>query len=348
MTTRRLMDELRQHRSNTSVDPRPRPLSTPPTPAPPSRPTATRSHAATTIQPLEPRAIHDRDLLERLKTSTPAKLGVGRSGLRYRTQTLLQFLADFSVAQAAVESQIPQDWIQRHGFLPLQSAAESSEQFLARPDLGRRLSTASMAAVQERCIKQPDIQIVVGDGLSASAVEQNAPPMVQALTETLRQRGHSVGTPVFVKHCRAKIMDVIGQATGAKVGIILIGERPGLGTGDGMSAYLVFRPREEATDAEKQAISNIHQRGILPELAGQHAANVIEAILRQESSGVGLDLSGVEMPQSVASQRINQTHAEPLIGCGQSHGQECENCEDGLPGEVCHRDDDRPCQASTH
>ena len=206
----------------------------------------------------------------------------------------------------------------------------------------------SLATVRERCVKEPDVQIIVGDGLSASAVEQNAPPMVQALIEQLQQRGRSVGTTVFVKHCRAKIMDIIGQAVGAKVGIILIGERPGLGTGDGMSAYLVYRAREEATDAEKQAISNIHQRGILPELGGQHAANVIEAILRQETSGVNLDLSGVEMPQSTTPQRINQAHPEPLIGCGQSHGQQCENCQSGLPGDVCHRDDDRPCEVSAY
>jgi ethanolamine ammonia-lyase small subunit len=75
-------------------------------------------------------------------------------------------------------------------------------------------------------------------------------------------------TLLFVRHCRSKILDVVGEAVGAKAGIILLGERPGLGTGDGMSAYLVWDPRPERTDAEKQAISNLHRRGLLPEDAG--------------------------------------------------------------------------------
>jgi len=362
MTTRRLMEELRRQRGVPSQDQTPglpcpgatappwpaRPADLAPRrPAPSSYPAPKRQDPSGVQRP-EVAPAHDPKLLERLKASSPAKLGVGRAGLRYRTQTLLQFMADFAVAKAAVESQIPPEWIERHGYLPLQTAAESAEQFLARPDLGRRLSDESLAAVRERCAKGPDVQIIVGDGLSASAVEQNAPPMVQALAEQLQQRGRRVGTTVFVRHCRAKIMDVVGQEVDAKAGIILIGERPGLGTGDGMSAYLVFRPREEATDAEKQAISNIHRRGLSPEQAGQHAANVIEAILAQETSGVGLDLSGVEPPQSTAPARINQAHAEPLIGCGQSHGQQCESCQSGLPGEICHRDEDRPCQTGTY
>ena len=149
--------------------------------------------------------------------------------------------------------------------LPLQTAAADAEQFLARPDLGRQLGEESMALVRSRCVQSPDVQIVVGDGLSATAVMQNAPPMVEALQRELSGRGRAVGTLVFVRHCRAKILDVVGEAVGARVGIILIGERPGLGTGDGMSAYLVWAPHQQRTDAEKQAISNIHRRGMAPD-----------------------------------------------------------------------------------
>jgi ethanolamine ammonia-lyase small subunit len=251
------------------------------------------------------------------------------------------------VAKAAVESQIPERWAEEHGMVALQTLAGDQEQFLARPDLGRQLSPESVAQLRDRCVQGPDVQIVVADGLSATAVEQNTPPMIETLQEELQRRGFRVGTPVFVRHCRAKIVDFVGQAVGARVGIILIGERPGLGTGDGMSAYLVFNPREEATDAEKQAISNIHRRGLYPADAGLHAANVIDAILAQETSGVGLDLSGVQAPQS-ERQRINQAHAEPLLGCGQSHGQQCTNGQCGLPGATCHRQEDRPCEVSAH
>jgi ethanolamine ammonia-lyase small subunit len=289
----------------------------------------------------------DPAALERLKASTPAKVGVGRAGLRYRTQTLLQFQVDFAVAKAAVESQIPISWPEEQGLLPMRSAAADPEQFLARPDLGRRLSEESQLLLRDRCAREPEVQIVVGDGLSASAVIQNAPPMLATLLEELERRGRRVGTSIFVRHCRAKIVDVVGQALGARVGIILLGERPGLGTGDGMSAYLVWQPAEERTDAEKQAISNIHSRGLAPADAGRHAANVIEAILTQRTSGVGLDLKDVAMPPR-PRQRINQAHAEPLQGCGQSHGQRCEASAIGRPGAVCCRDEGRPCEAGSH
>jgi ethanolamine ammonia-lyase small subunit len=201
--------------------------------------------------------------------------------------------------------------------------------------------------VQRECIQSPDVQIIVGDGLSANAVMQNAPAMLQTLTHDLQQRGLKIGTAVFVRHCRAKLMDVIGQLVGAKVGIILIGERPGLGTGDGMSAYLVWQPHLQRTDAEKQAISNIHRRGLFPEDAGHHAARLIEAILVQQTSGVNLDLSRVELP-TPRRQRINQAHPEPSMECGQSHGQTCREHERGEPGRICQRGHDQPCKVHTH
>lgn len=340
MSTRRLIEELR------GVLGRSAPARGAPAALPSAR--VTRSSGAPAL-PSRPRApaVKDPKLLEELKRATPAKVGVGRAGLRYRTQTLLQFAVDFAIAKAAVESQVPEGWPEEQGWLPLQTEAESHEQFLVRPDLGRRLSPASLAAVRERCARAPDVQIVVGDGLSATAVMQNAPETVRVLAEELARRGLSVGTLVFVRHCRSKIVDVVGEELGARVGVILCGERPGLGTGDGMSAYLVHQPKLERTEAEKQAVSNIHRRGLLPEDAGRHIANVIEAILAQQTSGVGLDLKGIAIPQSGRG-RINQAHAEPLAGCGQSHGQVCEACRDGRPGVVCHRDDGRPCQASAH
>ena len=289
----------------------------------------------------------DPVLLEQLKAATPAKVGVGRCGLRFRTQTALQFQADFAVAQAAVESQVPQGWAEQQGMMPLVTQVTDHEQFLLRPDLGRRLSPESLELVRARCASRPDVQIVVGDGLSAHAVMQNAPGTMKSLCAELSRRGLTVGTLVFTRYCRAKIVDVVGQATGARVGIILVGERPGLGTGDGMSAYLVWNPHHDRTDAEKQCISNIHRRGLLPEQAGQHAANVIQAIMTQQTAGVGLDLSGVELPSSERP-RANQVNPDAALGCGQSHGQQCQRCQSGLPGAQCGRSSGRPCETSTH
>jgi len=285
-------------------------------------------------------------LLEQLKASTPAKVGVGRSGLRYRTETALQFLADFAVAQAAVESQVPQGWAEEQGWLPLQTEVANSEQFLARPDLGRRLPAQALQVVQQGCQQGPDVQIVVGDGLSAEAVMQNAPPMARALGRELEAHGISVGTTVFVRYCRAKVVDVVGQAVGARVGIILLGERPGLGTGDGLSAYLVWEPHDGRIDAEKRCISNVHRRGLLPEAAGAHAANVVQAILAQQTSGVNLDLQSVEIPVMERA-RQNQAHLDAGMGCGQSHGQQCEDSRVGLPGKVCDQSEERPCETRT-
>jgi len=357
MTTRRLMEELRTAHRGASFEPAPlqRHGTTRDAVVPRRAPTGARQASAAPVRASATR-VQDPALLEQLKAATPAKVGVGRSGLRYRTQTLLQFLTDVAVARAAVESQVPEGWAEQQGWIALQTAAADPEQFLARPDLGRQLSEAALAVVRERFTRNPDVQIVVADGLSATATMQNAPPMVQALVPELQRRGLSVGTIPFVRHCRARVLDIIGQAVEARVGIILIGERPGLGTGDGMSAYLALEPGEARTDAEKQAISNIHRRGMLPDEAGRFAARLIEAILEQHTSGVTLDVSRIEVPQSdpraqshlALRARINQAHSEPGTGCGQSHGQQCDRAQNGLPGAVCGRDSWRPCEATTH
>ena len=365
MSTNKLMDELRGRMGVSPAGKQrpPQPRRFPPKdplPRPGRRgvraqaPTSADSQQATgagqgQVSPLPEIPPKDPALLEQLKRSTPAKVGVSRAGLRYRTQTALQFLADFAVAQAAVESQVPHGWAEQHGLLALGTEAVDAEQFLTRPDLGRQLSAPSTQLVATRCAQGPDVQLVVGDGLSANAVMLNAPGMLSTLTAELKARGISVGTPVFVKHARSKVMDIIGQQVGAKVAVMLLGERPGLGTGDGMSAYLAWDPKPERTDAEKQAISNVHRRGLLPEQAGHHAANVIEAIMRQRTSGVNLDLGSISIAEAQGQpERQNQANPDASLGCGQSHGQQCQRCQNGLPGKECGRSDGRPCQTRTH
>jgi len=339
MSTSRLMQELRRQLDG-------KPAITPPPFRPPSRGGAgSRPGAPGTgkVEQLSGFTPADPKLLERMKAATPAKVAVGRAGLRYRTETLLQFAADFAVAQAAVESQVPEEWAEQQGWIALKTRCADAEEFLARPDLGRRLSPEAEAAMAQQGERGVDVQIVVGDGLSAAAVLQNAPEMVSTMLAEFRQRGLSAGRPVFVRHCRSRIVDYVGQAVQARVGIILLGERPGLGTGDGMSAYLVWDPSPERTDAEKQAISNVHRRGLLPADAGVHAANIIQAIMAQQTSGVNLDLSQVPIPSS-ERKRENQANPAAPMGCGQSHGQQCSAARDGKPGDECRRSDGRPCE----
>ena len=337
------MKELRRQ-----LDGQPAPAPAPFRPPPPrralSRPGSSRMAGRPgQVEPHPEQAPEDPATLEAMKGATPAKVAVGRAGLRYRTETLLQFAADFAVAQAAVESEVPADWADQQGWLSLKTRCSDVEEFLARPDLGRRLSPESEAAMGQQGERGVDVQIVVGDGLSAAAVLQNAPEMVATMLAELQVRGLRAGRPVFVRHCRSRIVDFVGQAVQARVGIILLGERPGLGTGDGMSAYLVWDPSPERTDAEKQAISNVHRRGLLPAEAGKHAVNIIQAIMSQRTSGVNLDLSAVPLPSS-ERRRENQANPAAPMGCGQSHGQQCSEARAGKPGKECRRSDGRPCE----
>jgi ethanolamine ammonia-lyase small subunit len=240
---------------------------------------------------LEPRlpcgpAPFDRELLERLKAATVAQIGVGRAGVRLRTKTLLKFLGERAVAVEAVRSELPKDFAQRLGAIAVKSEARDLDEFLLRPDLGRRLPSEAIDLIRARCERNPDVQVVVGDGLSAHAVALNAPPLLEALGPELARRGLRPGTPVLVERARMKTLDVVGEAVGAKTAVILLGERPGLGTGDGMSAYLVFGPRASAVESDHEVVSNIHARGIPPAEAARKVADLLAEFVRTSSSGV--------------------------------------------------------------
>jgi ethanolamine ammonia-lyase small subunit len=161
---------------------------------------------------------------------------------------------------------------------------------LLRPDLGRRLDEASLGVVRTRCKRQVDVQIVVADGLSAVACAATGKRLHDAVAAACAARGLSVGTPVAARYARVWLEDEIGQEVGAKVAMILLGERPGLGTGDGLSAYVVYEPKVGKTDGDRNMISNIHSRGMPPEEAAARLAALAHAMIQQRMSGVTLDL----------------------------------------------------------
>jgi len=111
-----------------------------------------------------------------------------------------------------------------------------------------------------------------------------------AVVRACGARGLSVGTPIAARFARVWLEDEIGQEVGAKVAMILLGERPGLGTGDGLSAYVVHGPQVGNTDGDRNMISNIHQRGIVPDDAAERLAALAQAMIAQRTSGVTLDL----------------------------------------------------------
>lgn len=224
---------------------------------------------------------------------TTALLGIGHVGTRYATDVVLQFQAELAVAHQAVAAELPDDWAEQHELVPVRTRVADHREFLLRPDLGRRLDDASRRRLAERCVRAPDVQIIVADGLSAVACMGSGVALLEALRRACEARGLTVGTPVGAKFARVWLEDEIGQEVGAKVAVILLGERPGLGTGDGLSAYLVHAPRIGNTDGDRNMMSNIHARGTPVEVAAPRLAALAAAMVEQGTSGVKLDLTRV-------------------------------------------------------
>jgi ethanolamine ammonia-lyase small subunit len=222
---------------------------------------------------------------------TTALLGIGHVGTRYATDVVLQFQAELAVAHAAVGTLLPPEWAAQNGFIGLKSRVTDHREFLLRPDLGRRLDDESLQIVRNQCTRGPDVQIVVADGLSAVACMGSGKALYDAVARACQARGLSVGSPVCARFARVWLEDEIGQEVGAKVAMILLGERPGLGTGDGLSAYVVHDPRCGKTDGDRNMISNIHARGTPIEDAARRLASFAAAMIEQRTSGVTLDLA---------------------------------------------------------
>lgn len=222
---------------------------------------------------------------------TTALVGIGHVGTRYATDVVLQFQAELAVAHAAVGTLLPDEWAEQNGFIGVKSRVGDHREFLLRPDLGRRLDDESLAIVRTKCVRSPAVQIIVADGLSAVACMGSGKALYDAVARACEARGLSVGSPVCAQFARVWLEDEIGQEVGAKVAMILLGERPGLGTGDGLSAYVVHDPKCGKTDGDRNMISNIHPRGTPVEDAAGRLASFAAAMIEQRTSGVTLDLA---------------------------------------------------------
>ncbi len=232
----------------------------------------------------------NRRLYEDMKLATPARIGVWRSGPRPLTQTLLRFRADHAVAQDSVLGEVANEFPVQYKMVFAKSmCSKDKDLYLTRPDLGRKLDEESLALIRRECVKGAQIQIIVSDGLSSAAVEANIPDLLPALLQGLEGMGVNVGTPVFVKHGRVGIMDAIGEELKPEVAIILIGERPGLGTAESMSAYMGYNPRVGMVESERTVISNIHKGGTPAVEAGAHLATLLKTILDAKASGVNME-----------------------------------------------------------
>ena len=239
-------------------------------------------------------APENKEAFAKLKAKTPARLGSGRAGTRYKTLTMLRFRADHAAAQDAVFSQVSEAFPKEHGMLPVQTRCTDKDQYLTRPDLGRCFDEANGKVIQNGLPKAPRVQIVVGDGLSSAAITANAPDCLAALKDGLKLRGIETGQPLFVRYCRVGAGDAVGDLTGCELVCVLVGERPGLVTDKSMSAYITYRPHTGVSESARTVVSNIHAQGTPAVEAGAYIAQIIETILKKQVSGVGLHLEAAQ------------------------------------------------------
>ena len=225
---------------------------------------------------------------QKLKERTPARLGSGKAGPRYKTLTMLRFRADHAAAQDAVFSQVPEDYASKNGMTEVKTRCGSKDQYLTRPDLGRCFDEENQQKIRTAIPGKPRVQLVIGDGLSSAAIAANAMDCAAAIRDGLKVRGIELGQGIFVKYCRVGAGDAVGDITGCELVCVLVGERPGLVTDKSMSAYITYKPHTGVSESARTVVSNIHAQGTPAVEAGAYVAELIEKILQRKVSGVGL------------------------------------------------------------
>ncbi|MDN3019516.1 ethanolamine ammonia-lyase subunit EutC [Paenibacillus sp. BSR1-1] len=230
----------------------------------------------------------NKEELDLLISKTPARIGVGRAGLRPKTDTWLKFRFDHAAAVDAVYGDVDSKILESLSLLKVNTKVSDKEVYVRRPDFGRKLSDEAKQLIDQKCKKSPTVQIIVSDGLSSKAVEENLEDVYLSLNQSLQSLGLEVGTPFFIEKGRVAAMDDVGEILTPKVIVYLIGERPGLVSAESLSAYLCYEPRHGTIEADRMVISNIHKGGIPPVEAGAYIGTVVQKILKYEASGVSL------------------------------------------------------------
>ncbi len=228
------------------------------------------------------------EALKVMRRSTPARVMLGRSGARPKTQSYLSFLADHAAAVDAVFKDVSDEFLTENNLIQVQTVVHDKDEYLMRPDLGKKLSEEAKALINERIEKGRQVQIIVVDGLSSTSIEANVADVLGSLVQGLKNEGLSVGTPFFIKYGRVGVMDDVAPLTNCEVVVELIGERPGLITAESMSAYMAYKPKQGTVEAERTVVSNIHQNGTPPAEAGAHLATIVKKIVDNKVAGVEL------------------------------------------------------------
>ncbi len=249
-----------------------------------------------------------------LKRFTPARIALGRAGVSLPTREVLGFALAHAQARDAIH--LPLDagalaaQLQADGWpapLQLHSRAHDRHEYLLRPDLGRRLDEASLAALKAWCAlhRAPDLALVVGDGLSALGIQRHTAPLLAAVRAALGGQ-LVIGPPVLVRQARVAVADEVGEQLGAHMVAMVVGERPGLSAPDSVGIYLTLAPKVGRHDAERNCISNVRPVGQDPVTAARRLAWLVHEGMRLGVTGVGLkDHSGLPLVAGPASREVS-------------------------------------------
>jgi ethanolamine ammonia-lyase small subunit len=231
------------------------------------------------------------EIVRRIKMHTPARLLVGRAGAAYRTETQLQLREDHAKARDAVRAELELktafdvEFIEKWNLFEANTRASTKLEYLARPALGREFRDESCGEILRRCLSGRNIQVVIGDGLSALAIQTQVPHLLPLLFEGARKSGWSIGQTFVIRHCRVGILNEIGELLKPQIVILLIGERPGLASAESMSAYMAYQPSWSHSDANRNLVSNIHDRGLSAQSAADRILNLCARMMRLGISG---------------------------------------------------------------
>ena len=246
--------------------------------------------------------------LRDLRELTPARVGLGRAGASMPTEALLEFTLDHARARDAVHAVFDVfsliSGLGGLGMQPVQvsSQAQDRKEYLRRPDLGRRLDSPSKHLLANRDGGPCQLAVVVGDGLSPSAVNAHAVELVRSLVPRLAADGIEIDCAVVASGARVALGDEIGAMVGARMMVMLIGERPGLSAPDSLGAYLTFAPKPGLTDAERNCVSNIHGSGLGYDEAASRIAWLVREGLARRITGVALkDESGGQTSRRITT-----------------------------------------------
>lgn len=232
------------------------------------------------------------------RQSTPARVFENPPSPCYSTRSHLQLRADHSAARDAVllefdlRRDLGDELVSSYGLFEISTLVQSRDQYIKRPDLGRKLAPETKMELQRRCPSSAEIQVVIGDGLSAAAVRAQVPALLPRLLDEADSLGWTLGQPFAIRYCRVGVMNDIGECLRPELLVLLIGERPGLRCAESLSAYLAFRPRPGHDDSNRNLISNIHERGIPVESAASRILSLAARIRQQQESGVAIKEAG--------------------------------------------------------